>query len=138
MVLRRRRTAPTTEAQSARTRSATDPTRPLQPPAIQAQLEPALPAGQPLTSHRLERLHRLLVVRRPEMLDVAHRVREPYTIWTGVAPDLVRTVRTHATRADYEPSRSQIVGPIASSGFHSRDPLPSPEAPTRAVACSAG
>jgi len=29
--------------------------------------------------------------------------REEYTIWTAVAHEAVFTVRTYATRADYEP-----------------------------------
>ena len=34
--------------------------------------------------------------------------REDHTIWTAVAPDAVFTVRTYATRRDYEPRRSAI------------------------------
>jgi hypothetical protein len=29
--------------------------------------------------------------------------REEYTIWTAIAPEAVFTVRTYATRRDYEP-----------------------------------
>jgi hypothetical protein len=28
--------------------------------------------------------------------------RDEYTIWTAIAPDALFTVRTHATRRDYE------------------------------------
>ena len=33
--------------------------------------------------------------------------REDHTIWTAVAPDAVFTVRTYATRRDYEPRRAR-------------------------------
>jgi hypothetical protein len=50
---------------------------------------------QPLAGHRFEWLHRLLVVRRTQVLDIGCPRREPCTICTAVAPDPVRTVRTY-------------------------------------------
>jgi hypothetical protein len=41
-------------------------------PDIQAQVELALPSGQPLPRRGLEHLQLLLVVRRAQMLDIGH------------------------------------------------------------------
>ena len=68
---------------------------------VQAQVELALPAGQPLPRRGLERLQLLLVVRRPEVLDLAAtRAASRARSAPPVAPDAVFTVRTYATDAD--------------------------------------
>jgi hypothetical protein len=60
----------------------------------QAEVELALPGGQPPPGRGLQRLHLGLVARRAQMLDAPRPSTREYTICTAVAPDAVRTVRT--------------------------------------------
>jgi hypothetical protein len=70
---------------------------------LQAKVQHALPPGEPLRRGRLERLQLRLVVRRTEMLDIACPSPRGVHDLHRRRTDAVRSVRTYATDADYEP-----------------------------------
>ena len=79
-------------------------TPPAGPGALQAQVELALPGGQPLPRRGFQQLHSASSCADPRCSMSRDPRREECTICTAVAPDAVFTVRTYGdTSPAYEP-----------------------------------